>query len=166
MLVIVPLWSAAPPVSVQAFFTGTEYNRTIFHFFGPPFMVARILPSLAAFGLAWRLPAHRRALALAVGCIVLTVAFTIVYIYPINAVLFEQAGGDNSPQKIAGMARRWIWADRLRFVVGTVAFAAILQAFRLPLPHRSPTGTPEHRVAGDDGPGILSEADGGAARRP
>lgn len=133
MLVIVPLWSAAPPESVRAFFTGTEYNRTIFHFFGPPFMAARILPLLITLALAWRRPAHRRALGLAAGCIVLMTVFTLAYVYPINAVLFEQAGGDNTPARIDAMVGQWIWADRLRFGVGIIAFAAILRAFRLPV---------------------------------
>ena len=56
MLVVVPLWSASPPESVVSFFTGTDYNRTVFHFFGPPFMAARVLPLLLALALAWRLP--------------------------------------------------------------------------------------------------------------
>ncbi len=48
MLVIVPLWSASPPETVRAFFQGTDYNRTIFNFFGPPFIVARNVPVVAA----------------------------------------------------------------------------------------------------------------------
>jgi hypothetical protein len=133
MLVIVPIWSAAPPDSVQAFFGGTEYNRTVMHFFGPPFMAARVVPLLIALALAWRLPEHRRALGVAVGCVVLMVVFTIAYVYPINAVLFEQAGGDNAPERITTMVRQWIWADRLRMGVGIIAFAAILRAFRRPV---------------------------------
>lgn len=48
MLVIVPLWSASPPESVRGFFAGTDFNRTIRNFFGPPWMVARNAPVLAA----------------------------------------------------------------------------------------------------------------------
>lgn len=134
MLVVVPLWSAAPPESVQAFFTGTDYNRTIGAFFGPPFMAARVLPLLLALGLAWPLPRHRRALGLAVACVGAAVVFTVAYVYPINAVLFEQAGGGGSAAEVTALVQRWVWADRLRFVVGTVAFVALLRAFREPLP--------------------------------
>lgn len=133
MLVIVPLWSASPPESVRAFFTGTDYNRTIFHFFGPPFMAARTLPLLLAPALAWHRPDHRRPLLVAAVCVLLATVFTVVYVYPINAVLFEQAGGNGSASQIAAMARQWIWADRLRFGVGVIAFVAILWAFRSPL---------------------------------
>ena len=134
MLVIVPMWSSSPPESVRAFFLGTQYNQTIPHFFGPPFMAARVLPLLIALGLAWHLPQHRIALGVASLSLVAAVVFTVAYVYPINAVLFEQAGGDHSTAEIVSMVRRWIWADRIRFVVGIGAFIAILWAFRLPLP--------------------------------
>ena len=133
MLVIVPMWSSSPPESVHAFFLGTEYNRTIFHFFGPPFMAARVIPVMVALALAWHRPKHRSALGVAVLCLVAAVAFTIAYIYPINAVLFEQAGSDLGAAEISELVRTWIWADRLRYGVGIIAFAAVLRAFRLPL---------------------------------
>ena len=34
--VIVPLWSSSPPESVVNFFTQTDFNTTVFNFFGPP----------------------------------------------------------------------------------------------------------------------------------
>jgi hypothetical protein len=134
MVVVVPLWSASPPESVRAFFHGTDYNRTIFRFFGPPFMAARLIPTLIALALAWRLPKHRLALGVAAVCLTTTVIFTLTYVYPINAILFEQAGGQHSAIEIAEMVRTWIWADQIRLGVGVVAFVAILRAFRLPLP--------------------------------
>ena len=136
MLVIVPLWSASPPESVRDFFQSTDWNRTIVHFFGPPFMAARTLPVVAALLVGWHLTRHRRALLLAVACLAVAVVFTAVYIYPINAVLFTQAGGDHTAAEIQALADRWVIADRLRFLVGLVAFGAILWAFRLPVRSR------------------------------
>lgn len=133
MLVIVPMWSASPPESVQAFFEGTDYNRTIFNFFGPPFMIARNLPLVLALLAGWHRPRHRNALLLAVACFACGVIFTLTYIYPINTVLFEQAGGGQSAEAVRAMARQWIFADRLRFAVGSVGFLAVLWAFRQPL---------------------------------
>jgi hypothetical protein len=134
MLVIVPMWSASPPESVIAFFQGTDYNRTIFHFFGPPFMVARNLPVLAALVAGWHLPRHRRALLIAVAAFtVFGVIFTFLYVYPINAVLFEEAGAGRSASEIRELASAWILRDRIRFAVGLIGFAAVLHAFRLPL---------------------------------
>ena len=135
MLVIVPLWSASPPETVRAFFQGTDYNRTIFHFFGPPFIVARNVPVIAALLAGWHLPRHRHALLIAVLCFtVVAPVYTLVSIYPINAVLFEQAGGTYPPEEIRAMARDWIVRDRLRFGIGLIGFSAILWAFRLPMP--------------------------------
>jgi hypothetical protein len=41
-----------------------------------------------------------------------------------------------SAEEIRAMADRWVFADRLRFVVGVVAFLALLRAFKLPVPER------------------------------
>ncbi len=65
MLVIIPIWNASPPESVRAFFQGTDFNRTIFHFFGPPFMLVRSLPVLGALLTGWHLQQHRLPLMLA-----------------------------------------------------------------------------------------------------
>src|SRR5262245_40142938 len=92
MLVIVPMWGASPPESVRAFFGGTDYNRTIFNFFGPPFMAARNLPLVVALLAGWHRPRHRYALLISVACLLaFGVHFTLFYVYPINAVLFEKA---------------------------------------------------------------------------
>jgi hypothetical protein len=135
MLVIVPMWSASPPESVRAFFQGTDYNRTIFHFFGPPFMLARNIPIGVALVAGWHLPRHRRLLLVTVTCFtVFGVIFTFGFIYPINSVLFQQAGGNLSANEIRGLAQDWILRDRSRFVVGLIGFLALLRAFSLPMP--------------------------------
>lgn len=133
MVVVVPMWSAAPPESVREFFLGTSYMKHIYNFFGPPFMAARVLPVLIALALAWHLPRLRRLLGLASACLAATVIFTLAFIYPINDVLFVQAGGDLAADEVRRMVRTWIWADRLRFGVGVIAFLLLLRAFRLPL---------------------------------
>ena len=77
--------------------------------------------------------AHRGWLLLATGCFAFGLVFTLAYVYPINAVLFNQAGGDGSASEVRSMAERWVIADRFRFVVGLVGLFAVLQAFRLPM---------------------------------
>lgn len=136
MLVIVPMWSASPPESVRSFFQDTDYNRLIFRFFGPPFMVARLLPVVAALFVGWHSPRHRYALLVAVLCLAFAVIVTLAYVYRINAILFEQAGGNSSAEEIRTMVDHWILADRVRFGVGIVAFLAILRAFKEPMPQR------------------------------
>ena len=134
MLVVVPMWSASPPESVRAFFLDTRYNVTIWNFFGPPFMVARLAPLLGALLVGWHLPQHRKWLLVAAVCKAFGVVFTLAYIYPINDVLFVQAGGNHSPEEIQAMARQWIVADRVRFGVGVIGFLAMLRALSTPFP--------------------------------
>ena len=134
MLVIVPTWNASPPESLRSLYLDTEYGRHIWNFFGPPWMLARNLPVLAALAVGWHLRTHRWLLLFAAACLVSTVIGTLVFIYPVNYVLFFQAGGDLSREEVRTLADRWILADRVRFVVGVVAFLAILRAFSLPIP--------------------------------
>lgn len=133
MLVIVPMWSTSPPESVYAFFEGTPYNQLIWNFFGPPLMAARMLPVVAALVAGWHRPRHRTALLVAIVCRAFAVIFTLVYIYPINAVLFEQAGRGLTPDEIHTMVGQWVMADRIRFAIGVIGFVAILWAFRQPV---------------------------------
>jgi uncharacterized membrane protein len=137
MLVIVPLWSESPPESVRAFFLGTRYNETIWNFFGPPFMVARLAPLLGALIVGWYLPQHRKWLLAAAVCMLFNLIFTLVYVYPINDVLFTHAGGNHSPEEVSAMVRQWIMSDRLRFGVGTVGFFALLCALSIPFPSKN-----------------------------
>jgi hypothetical protein len=132
MLVVVPLWSSSPPESVTAFFRGTDFNRTIGNFFGPPWMAVRMAPLIGALLVGWRSRPHRVPLLVASASMLFGLVYTLAYIYPINSVLMAQAGGSGSPDEIRAMVQRWILADRLRFVVGTVGFLALLKAFSLP----------------------------------
>ncbi len=99
-------------------------------------MVVRVLPLVIALLFGWNLSRHRVVLLIAVACWVFAVVFTFAYIYPINAVLFAQAGGNQTAAEITDMVHRWIFADRLRFAVGVVGFLSVLWAFRLPIPDR------------------------------
>src|SRR5476649_2052120 len=87
MLVIVPLWTASLPESLRLFTQGTDFTRTVLRFFGPPFMVARLTPIVVALAAGWRSPRHRAALLVALISYVFVVAFTLLYIYPINATV-------------------------------------------------------------------------------
>ena len=81
----------------------------------------------------WHLPRQRHALLVAVVCFtVFGAAYTFVSI--ISAVLFERAGGNHGADEIRAMAQVWIFRDRLRLGIGLVGFAAVLHAFRLPVP--------------------------------
>ena len=147
MLVIVPTWNASLPESLTALFIETEYGRNIWNFFGPPWMIARNLPVVLALAAGWHLRTHRKLLLFVAGCAVCGVAGTLIWIYPINDVLFFKAGFGLSTDELRELANRWIWADRLRFAVGVTSFVVLLRAFSLPLvPSDVSTGEGRERL--------------------
>jgi len=141
MLVVVPLWSASPPESVRAIFVDAGLNKTIWNFFGPPWMALRNVPLIAALIVGWPYRAHRRLLLISVVIAVLGVAFTLVYIYPINAVLMGQPGHTASPEEMRTLVRQWVIADRIRFTAMTIGCICMLRAFSLPIPNKKETPT-------------------------
>ena len=121
ILVIVPLWTVSPPESLRSFL-GTDYLRTVLHFFGPPFVFARTLAIVIALIAGWPSRPHRNALMVALAC-----------------WLFVVGGSQPGDAATLDLLHRWILADRIRFFVGCVGFVALLWAFRL----RSPDTTPQ-----------------------
>ena len=134
MSVVVPMWSDAPPRSVQEFFGGTSFNEYIYNFFGPPWMVVRNLPVFIALALGWHSRPHRQCLIMTAITLIAGIIYTIAYIYPINDVLMTKAGAGKSADEIQSMVDKWIFADRLRFVVMLIGYYFLLKAFRLPMP--------------------------------
>lgn len=63
---------------------------------------------------------------------IVALVVTAVYVYPINDLLFAKACGSETPERIRALVHQWILVDGARFVVGLVAFVALLQAFRIP----------------------------------
>ena len=137
MAVIVPLWSASPPESLRAFFQGTAFMRTIHSFFGPVTQVARALPLFILVAVAWRYQDVRWWIAACATTMVVGLIMTRAYIYPMNDVLFDKAGGDLGADRVRALVRTWIIADRVRFAIMTGGYLCLLRAFSLPLaaPH-------------------------------
>ena len=130
MLVLQPLWSYDPPASVRFFFRETRFNKTVWNFYGPPFMAARLVPLILCVVIGWGCaPSQRRLLLVAGITWVAITVYTLVYIYPINDVLFSQAGGSSGPEQVRAMVGRWLFADRLRFAIGTVGYLCLLRVF-------------------------------------
>lgn len=131
ILVVQPLWTGNPPGSVQFFFTRTKFNETIWNFFGPPWMIARLLPLFLCIYLGWNQAEGQKLYLLIAGiCWVFITVYTLAYIYPINEILFKQAGGNNSAEIIIALVKKWLFADRFRFVIGTVGYLCLLHVFR------------------------------------
>jgi hypothetical protein len=129
--VVNPQWSHDPPDSVRQFFLQTHFNEYIGNFFGPPFMAFRsFIPQLLALILSWKMERLRPHLLIALGCTVVTITFTLIYIYPINNVLMTHAGIDLDNKRVLLLTKRWLIADRIRFLIGFVGFVKLLKAFR------------------------------------
>jgi hypothetical protein len=133
MAVIVPMWSASPPDSVRAFFQGTAFMTTVWNFFGPVTQVARALPLFILVAAAWTFPNVRSWIVACASTMVFGLVLTRMYIYPMNDVLFEKAGGTLSADAVRALARTWIFADRVRFAIMAGGYLCLLRAFSLPL---------------------------------
>ena len=128
MAVVVPMWSDNPPTSVTEFFGGTIFNSTIYNFFGPPWMIARIIPLVLL--LITAAPNQRRWLFIPAGCMALMIIFTLVFVYPINTILMTHAGSGKTAVEIQKLTDTWILADRIRFAVGCIGYVFLLKVFR------------------------------------
>ena len=130
--VINPQWSQDPPDSVRQFFLQTHFNEYIWYFFGPPFMAFRsFIPQLLALTLGWNLKKQRPYLFTALVCTTAAIVLTIFYIYSINKVLMIQAGAGLDGQSIQRLTKRWLIADRFRFMIMFFGFIQLLKAFRI-----------------------------------
>ena len=134
MAVIVPIFSASPPESLRAFLSSTDFLRHVVNFFGPRWMPVRMLSVLGVLICGWNWRAHRPFFVVAAFCITAGVVFTLAYIYPLNAVLFAQAGGNHTDEEIRAMLRAWIFADRVRLLVVSIGYLALLRAMNIPMP--------------------------------
>jgi hypothetical protein len=132
MIVIVPLWTASLPESLRSFMHSTDWGRTVLRFFGPPFMLARLTAIVIALVAGWHSPRHRAPLSVALISYSFIVAFTLLYIYPINTTIL--AGGVSTVEDTRVILQRFNLADQFRFVIGCVCFLALLWAFRLAVP--------------------------------
>jgi hypothetical protein len=64
------------------------------------------------------------------------VILTLTYIYPINDVLFfaqTDTGASLGADELKALSQRWIWTDRLRLIVTSIGYLALLRAFSVPL---------------------------------
>lgn len=133
MIVVLPIWSQPLPGSVKEFFGGTRAYEYLLNFYGPKWMVIRILPVIISLLLGWYSRRHRYFLLITTSTLALGIILTIIYVYPINEAIMAKAGEGSSPDEIRRMVSNWILADRLRFAIIFIGYSFLLWAFRLPL---------------------------------
>ena len=131
MIVVLPIWSQPLPGSVKEFFGGTRAYEYLLDFYGPKWMVIRILPIIIALLLGWNSKRHRYYLLITVLTVALGIILTIFFVYPINDAIMGKAGEGSSPDEIRRMVNNWILLDRLRFAIILVGYFFLLWAFRL-----------------------------------
>ena len=99
-------------------------------------MAIRNLPVLIALVLGWYSKQHRQYLLITIISLIIGIIYTITYIYPINDILMTKAGANQSEEEIRTMVDKWIFADRLRFVVMLIGYFFLLKAFKLAIPDK------------------------------
>ena len=132
MIVVLPLWSRPLPGSVENFFGGTRAYEYLLDFYGPMWMLIRILPIIIALLLGWNSKRHRYFILITLLTIAIGIILSITVVFPINEVIMAKAGVGSSPEEIKRMVHTWIQSDRLRFAVIFVGYLFLLWAFRLP----------------------------------
>jgi hypothetical protein len=131
ILVVQPLWTDNPPLSVKFFFTQTKFNETVWNFFGPPWMAARLLPLLLCILLGWNNQGRQRIYLIVAGvCWLFITVYTLAYVYSINEILFKHAGENHSAEYVQELVKKWLFADRFRFLIGIVGYICLLIVFR------------------------------------
>jgi uncharacterized membrane protein len=131
MIVVLPIWSHPLPGSVKEFFGQTRAYEYLLNFYGPKWMVIRILPVIISLFLGWYSKRHRYFLLITTMTLVLGIALTIVFVYPINEQIMANAGAGNKPEEIIRMVNDWILLDRIRFGIVFTGYLFLLWAFRL-----------------------------------
>ena len=103
MIVVLPIWSKLLPGSVSDFFGATLAYEYLLDFYGPQWMVIRIVPVIIALLLAWNYKRHRRLLLVTFLTIMIGVIGSIVFIFPINEVIMANAGEGMTASEITQM---------------------------------------------------------------
>lgn len=133
MIVVLPIWSHPLPGSVKEFFGDTRAYEYLLDFYGPKWMVIRILPVIISLLLSWYSKRHRNFLLITTLTLALGIILTIIWVYPINEAIMAKAGEGSSHDEIKRMVSTWILADRVRFAIIFIGYFFLLWAFRLPL---------------------------------
>lgn len=128
MTVIIPLWSANLPKSVLEWNSRPDFvaNPTRFYI---PIVLTLILSSLLATILNWKSRHRRFWLIVSTACVITAFAFTLIYFFPKNDVLFRSQNTGLSGEEITAIAHAWIRANYIRLGIMIVGFFAALKAF-------------------------------------
>ena len=131
MMVVDPLWSVAPPASVQAYFSDARHFEALRRFHQNPFFFVGLLCLVASIALYWKTRALRWWLLIALFAKVAVSVGTTLYVYPINDVLMVHHAANINPASAVELTRHWLFADRVRFLIKVVGLLSLLRALQL-----------------------------------
>ncbi|MCA1622924.1 MAG: DUF1772 domain-containing protein [Acidobacteria bacterium] len=130
MVVILPLWSSSLPESVMEWNARPQFVVNPTRFFAPV-AVTTVLSSLLGLILGWKSGNRRIWLFLSAICAIVTLAFTLIYFFPKNEVLFRNQFAGLSGEEVSIIARSWITANWVRVCIMAVGFFAALRAYNI-----------------------------------
>lgn len=127
MVVILPLWSSAPPESVIAWNSRPQFiiNPTQFYL---PVALTCVLSSSGAFVAAWKVGKNWRWHLISAASAIATLGFTLAFFFSKNEVLFRNQHGGLSGGEITAIANAWIAGNWVRVVIMAIGFLASLSA--------------------------------------
>jgi len=127
-VVLVPIWSSAPPQSVSEWMKSPASTRVAEKFF------ARVLPVLLAasvLGLAAALIlglSDRLALALTGLCGILHLGLVFLFFLPTNRALGFLPGEPADPSKFGQLIQKWLFWNRVRICLDVAGLIASVLA--------------------------------------
>ena len=135
-LVVVPLWSAAPPDSVVAYHQHNTSNPQLsldpggrFWMVNTPLLGLLAVAALLS-GLKTR-PDHRRWRIVATGAAIVVVAATFAWFVP-NIMILNEGGRGLSAGEIADVSNLWVRLNWVRVFVYSAGWLAGLRALTIP----------------------------------
>jgi hypothetical protein len=131
MMVVDPLWSAAPPGSVQTYFSNVQHFEALRRFHQNPFFFFGLFCFLASVVFYWNHRNLRRWLLIGFVIEAAIIIGTIFYVYPINDVLMTHHAADISPTAAVELTHHWLVADRFRFLMKIAVVLSLLRALQL-----------------------------------
>jgi len=130
MVVSMPLWSSSLPESVIEWNSRPQYVINPTRFF-VPVALTTVLSSALGLIMGWKSGNSRFWLALSAICAIATLAFTLVYFFPKNDILFRNQFTGLSGEEITAIAKAWIAGNWVRVGIMATGFFAALRAYKV-----------------------------------
>jgi hypothetical protein len=134
-VVIMPLWSASLPESVIEWNSRPNFIVNPSRFF-VPVALTTVLSSLLALIFGWKLSNRRFWLVLSAVCAASALAFTLIYFFAKNDVLFRSQFAGLSGEEITAIGNAWIAGNWVRAGIMAIGFFAALRAYNAKTPER------------------------------